>query len=160
MLGTHSSDNKENDLIDFSNSRSGPLSGEIYERSKEFESDYSIWNDNFIQSGDTLSKMNITLGKAENTLNDLDRLLHFHWLKYIKNKMSFMLIEQALKLIPLLNGKDSDEHHALFFHACNKMMTLQLLKLLWRELQRGSWIRHTMVLDIRKYTHLKTYRKL
>lgn len=42
MLGTHSSDNKENDLIDFSNSRSGPLSGEIYERSKEFESDYSI----------------------------------------------------------------------------------------------------------------------
>jgi len=108
------------ELIDFSSSSSEVSSGEFYNPSVEFDSDDS--RKNYIdQSEETLDRIKITLENVNRTITETTRLLRSNKNRTtdIKNKMSksYMSIEQALKLIPIFDGENSDSNHA-FQNSC------------------------------------------
>lgn len=120
MSDSKTNNNKEIELIDFSSSSSDVSSGELYNPSVEFDSDDS--RKNYIdQSEETLGRINITLDNVDKTIAETTRLLRSskNRTTNIKNKMSksYMSIEQALKLIPIFDGENSDSNHA-FQNSC------------------------------------------
>lgn len=118
-IDPHSS--SELDLIDFSGSSSNTSSGELYVPNKEFDSDDSREND-LGQVDRTLEGINKSIGEVDLALVETKRLLRSRSNRGGDDRIEmstapYMTTKQALELIPVFNGENSDSNHA-FINSC------------------------------------------
>lgn len=108
-------------LIEFSDPSSDSSSGEIYVPSDEFDSDDSRRNE-LEQSESTLNKINTSIKQVDQTLVDTRYLLRSAFVLRGEEiitmaKPTYMSTKQALDLIPMFDGENSDSNHA-FINSC------------------------------------------
>lgn len=114
-------DDSDSDLINFSDSISDPSSDETYDRSVEFDSDDSR-KDNLEQAENTIGEINNSIVSVDQIITETKHLLRASSnkrgdIRVTMTKPSYMTTKQALDLIPVFNGEDSDSNHA-FINSC------------------------------------------
>lgn len=116
---------------------------------------------NIQQSNTILHEVQATLGNVDIAIEQSTQVLQSNR-KPTSNqvvKMSkHMSIEQALKLIPMFDGESSDSNHA-FQNSCDfalQNMTRVKKRILLKELQQDSLVRHIVQYDIKTLRNMKT----